>query len=311
MKFSVCMIVRDEETILTRCLDCVNQFSDELIIVDTGSTDRTKEIARQYTDHVHDFVWVDDFAAARNYSYSFATGDYIMWVDADDVIDTKNAEEINKLKGTLTPDIDTVFMLCDIPQNGNCSMRQRLERRSSNPVWVDALHESIPLRDKCMETEIMIKHQKSGDNNSQQKLKIPSDLLAKIETLDFRLKSQCWLDLHRRGRMQDAELVYQSCLRDIKATTQIDAVSCLLIGSVLQNMQEYQNAVKWYEMAVGNLSETLLPSSEKELFQICQQMVKCLFRLGKKAEAQRYNHFAGEMRPDCQSVKLNAIILQS
>ncbi|MEG0091522.1 MAG: glycosyltransferase, partial [Oscillospiraceae bacterium] len=85
VKISVCMIVRNEQAVLARCLDCVKHFADELIIVDTGSSDKTKEIAGQYTDYVYDFLWVDDFSAARNYSYSFATGDYIMWVDADDV----------------------------------------------------------------------------------------------------------------------------------------------------------------------------------------------------------------------------------
>ena len=73
---SVCMIVRDESPVLARCLDGVRVFADEIIIVDTGSVDDTKQIARRYTDRVYDFPWIDDFSAARNVSYSYASKDY-------------------------------------------------------------------------------------------------------------------------------------------------------------------------------------------------------------------------------------------
>ena len=81
---SLCMIVKDEEAVLDKCLKSVHDLVDEIIIVDTGSTDKTKEIAKKYTDKIYDFKWVDDFAKARNYSFSKATKDYIFWLDADD-----------------------------------------------------------------------------------------------------------------------------------------------------------------------------------------------------------------------------------
>ncbi len=61
---SLCMIVKNEERVLARCLDSVADLMDEIIVVDTGSTDRTKEIASRYTDLIYDFVWTDDFSAA-------------------------------------------------------------------------------------------------------------------------------------------------------------------------------------------------------------------------------------------------------
>lgn len=75
---SLCMIVRDEEEVLARCLDSAAGIADEIIIVDTGSVDRTMEIAREYTDQVYSFTWIDDFAAARNYAFSLASSEFCM-----------------------------------------------------------------------------------------------------------------------------------------------------------------------------------------------------------------------------------------
>ena len=85
-EISLCMIVRNEEEVIERCLKSICDLVDEIIIVDTGSTDKTKQIVSKYTDKIYDFEWVNDFAKARNYSFSKATKDYILWLDADDVI---------------------------------------------------------------------------------------------------------------------------------------------------------------------------------------------------------------------------------
>ena len=95
------MIVRNEEDVLARCLDSVSSLVDEIIIVDTGSQDKTREIAARYTDHVYDFTWIDDFAAARNFSFSKATMDYQMWLDADDVMEEEDREKFLQMKNTL------------------------------------------------------------------------------------------------------------------------------------------------------------------------------------------------------------------
>ena len=83
---SLCMIVKNEEDVLERCLKSAADLVDEIIIVDTGSTDRTKEIAARFTGKLFDFPWRDDFSAARNESFSHASMDYCLWLDADDVL---------------------------------------------------------------------------------------------------------------------------------------------------------------------------------------------------------------------------------
>ena len=74
---------------------------DEIVVVDTGSRDRTREIAQEFGARVFDFVWVDDFAAARNAALARATGDYAFWLDADDVIDPPEREKLGSLLGGL------------------------------------------------------------------------------------------------------------------------------------------------------------------------------------------------------------------
>lgn len=104
------MIVRDEEGTLARCLDSVKDIVDEIIIVDTGSIDKTKEIAKKYTSNIYDFEWIDDFSAARNYSFSKATKDFIMWMDADDVILEKDRINLKELKEKLDHSVGMVMM---------------------------------------------------------------------------------------------------------------------------------------------------------------------------------------------------------
>ena len=96
---SLCMIVKDEEENLARCLDSVRDFVDEIIIVDTGSTDRTIDIAERYGARVFYHPWEGSFSKARNYSLKYATCDWILILDADEELnndDTSRLKEIAK-----------------------------------------------------------------------------------------------------------------------------------------------------------------------------------------------------------------------
>ncbi len=81
---SLCMIVKNEEKHLARCLSSVKDVADEIVIVDTGSTDKTIEIAESFSAKIFHFDWVNDFSAARNFALSKCTGDWILYLDADE-----------------------------------------------------------------------------------------------------------------------------------------------------------------------------------------------------------------------------------
>ena len=162
---SLCMIFKNEEEDLSRCLESAKEIADEIIIVDTGSSDGTKEIAYKYTNSVLDFKWINDFSAARNFAYSHATMDYQMWLDADDIIPKEEAEKIKVLKQSLDLTIDIVTMKyhTHFDSNGNpvlTSTRERLTKRENNYKWQDPVHECIPLAGNILYSDIAIWHQK-------------------------------------------------------------------------------------------------------------------------------------------------------
>jgi glycosyltransferase involved in cell wall biosynthesis len=94
---SLCMIVRDEEPNIGRCLLNLKPLADEMIVVDTGSTDRTKALAEIFGAKVNDFEWNDDFSAARNHSLSKAVGDWILVMDADEIISPRDYDALKKI----------------------------------------------------------------------------------------------------------------------------------------------------------------------------------------------------------------------
>src|SRR3954454_21820431 len=97
LTISLCMIVRDEESMLPRCLEAVKDGVDEIVIVDTGSTDKTVEIAESFGAKVLHHEWTGDFAEARNVSFEAATSDWIVYLDADEVLVADDADRLREL----------------------------------------------------------------------------------------------------------------------------------------------------------------------------------------------------------------------
>ncbi len=144
------MIVRDEEENLPHCLESVGGLFDQIVVVDTGSVDRTRELARQFGAQVFEFTWIDDFAAARNAALEHATGDYAFWLDADDVIEPSQRGKLQVLLDGLRTSDEAGYVVrcaCDPGADGSGGVtvvdHVRLFPLRPDVRWSYRVHEQI------------------------------------------------------------------------------------------------------------------------------------------------------------------------
>lgn len=189
---SLCMIVKNEEKVLARCLDSIMDLMDEIIIVDTGSVDRTKEIARKYTDKVYDFPWINDFSAARNFAFSKASCEYIYSADADEVLDEENHEKFRLLKETLVPEVEIVQMYYGnqlsygTVYNFDRELRPKLFKRMRGFQWIEPVHETVRLLPVVFDSDIEITH-RPHESHAGRDIQIFEKIVQGGEKLSDRL----------------------------------------------------------------------------------------------------------------------------
>lgn len=202
------MIVKNEERLLSRAVESLIDFADELIIVDTGSTDRTKEIARKYTNQIYDFAMNNDFSAARNYAFSKCTLDYIYTADADEVIDEYNQAKIIDLKESLSEDIDIVQMIYSNQlqfssiYNFNSEFRPKLFKRVRSFRWIDPIHEIIDTQVHIWESDIVILHMPE-ERHSERDFAIFERIAKPGIRISSRLHRLYAQELYLSGTVQD------------------------------------------------------------------------------------------------------------
>ncbi len=206
---SLCMIVKNEARVLARCLDSIADLMDEIIIVDTGSTDETKEIAQRYTDQVYDFEWISDFSAARNFSFSKATMDYIYAPDADEFLDAENHEEFRKLKEALISDVEIVQMKYETISNNTVlnaktEYRPKLFKRLRTFTWIDPIHETVRLEPVVFDSDITITHMPET-LHAKRDFRIFEKMIAEGEILSDKLLLMYATELVKTGGLSNLE----------------------------------------------------------------------------------------------------------
>ena len=140
---SVCLIVKNEERFLGQCLASVEGLADQIVVVDTGSTDRTVEIAKHYKAEVHSFTWCDDFSAARNAALEHVTGDWVLALDADEELPQEQHEALRKLLRA-APVISWRLPIQDVGREAEgCSYVPRLFRNAPAIFYVGRVHEQV------------------------------------------------------------------------------------------------------------------------------------------------------------------------
>lgn len=144
---SLCMIVRNEERVLGDCLKSAKAFFSEIVIVDTGSSDRTIEIAKEHGAKVFDIAWPESFAGARNESLKHATGDWICWLDADDTLPLVSGYALLKAVIAAPDDLGGLVMpirfVNDDPEFGTSVDHVKVFRNHRNWQFEGRIHEQI------------------------------------------------------------------------------------------------------------------------------------------------------------------------
>ena len=285
---SLCMIVRDEEAVLGRCLDSVADCVDEIIVVDTGSVDGTREVAARYTRQIYDFVWVDDFAAARNAAFGYATMDYCMWMDADDILLDDDRQAFRQLKEQLDGSADVVMLPYQtLDGEGHVVLsynRERLLRREAGFCWQGRVHEAIVPSGNILYGQAAITHCPVGKKDSGRNLRIYRAMLAQGMALGPREQYYYGRELYDHGLYGDAAQAFSTYLErsDGWAVDQVgacrllagcyekagqtverlgvllqalryavpDAGLCCDLGRCFLDAQQYRQAIWWYEQAL-------------------------------------------------------------
>ncbi len=246
---SLCMIVRNEEEVIARCLDCVSDLVDEIIIVDTGSTDKTKEIVSKYTSGIYDFEWIDDFSAARNFSFSKASMDYIMWLDADDILLEEDREKFKQLKQTLDPVFDIVMMKYNtgFDEWGNVTLsyfRERLMKRTKNYKWVEPIHECIDIGGNVTNVDICITHRKMHVQEKDRNLKIFENIVANNKELSPRCTYYYSRELQNAGRYYEAVMYFTRFLDSGKGWMEDNISACCGLSVCYKNLNDPKNRLR-------------------------------------------------------------------
>lgn len=243
------MIVKNESATLERCLNSASSLADEIIVVDTGSDDDTREIAKRFTDKVYDFEWTDDFSAARNFSFSKANSDYIMWLDADDVIPANSISVLKELKNTILGDINAVFMpyAVSFDVQGNCSMkyyRERWLRRAAGFMWAEPVHEAIAVSGKHIYFDgAVIEHRKIKESATGRNLKIIEKQIER-GPISPRMKFYYGRELMFAGRTEDAAAVFREFLADKNGWQENSLTACLDLSRCLEDLGDEKGALE-------------------------------------------------------------------
>ncbi len=287
---SLCMIVKNEEKLLGRALSSIAPAVEEIIIADTGSCDKTKEIAKKYGAKIFDFPWQDSFCQARNFSFSKASMDYCMWMDADDWLPSDSLQKLLDLKASLSPQTHVVMLpyACGFSQDDTPSLlyfRERIIKNHAGFSWEGLVHECITPRGNIIYGDAQIWHLPPNDQcHTLRNLKIYEK--AQRLCLPFGPRDRFYYgrELMSAGRYSQAIPLFTDVIEDDNAWKEnriqacADLSACFLsqnnpsqalealfksfvfdcprahilcdLGDIFRERAQYSQAIFWYELAL-------------------------------------------------------------
>jgi glycosyltransferase involved in cell wall biosynthesis len=308
MKLSLAMIVKNEEEKLARCLDSIKDYVDEMVIVDTGSNDRTKEIAQSYGAKVYDFVWCNDFSKARNFSIEKTAGDYIFVLDADNVLMEFPKEKVlNYINGK------KVLGLAKILNNYTENGQKTVHRSFAGAIfprearYVSAIHEQIDTSYPRVELPISIFHD-GYENRDEAKFQRNIDILEKalIDNDDIYFMYKLALEYQGLGLRDKADALFSKAY---KMTQRNKTFFPNLVVDYLSNliqMKNYTEALDFIKkeeknfldfpeffFICGNFYTDLVLSNPKEYIQYFNRIVESYQKSIAIGENPKYQGVVG------------------
>jgi glycosyltransferase involved in cell wall biosynthesis len=231
---SICIIVKNEEEVIARCLSSTGAVADEIIIVDTGSTDNTLAICSQFPVNIHHFTWCDNFAAARNYSFGLAKSDYILWLDADDVLKPEDLHKLEALKPQLQHDVYYLKYDYALDEHGNpvCTLfRERIVKNDERFRWKYPVHEVIDCSQAASfeYQDIVITHHRTSNGFAADKNRNLAILINNIADPRYSGDARMWYYL---GKEYQDDGQFQHAIEAFKQSMALnngwveDQVSC-------------------------------------------------------------------------------------
>lgn len=289
---SLCMIVNNDESTLGRCLQSSAGVFDEIIIVDLGSNDKTADIAHRYTDKVYNYAWNNDFASARNFSFSKASCEYILWLDANDVILPTDLNKLRILKKVMQRSIDIVMMKYDIDfdDNGNTissCYRERLLKKNAYFQWQEPVNEYIPIKGRATTADVTITRINKQNLHPDRNIEIYRNMIDKGVVFSSENTFHYANELKIHGMQDEAISQYEKFLisNDSPAEDYINA--CFELSFLYRYRQDY-------ESMFGVLLQSLKYASPRA--EICCQIGEYHFGKGSFKEAVFWYELALELK---------------
>jgi glycosyltransferase involved in cell wall biosynthesis len=296
-RLSVCMIVKNEERFLGQCLASVKDIADELIVIDTGSTDRTVEIAREYGAHVGHFKWCNDFAAARNASIAPATGDWILFLDADEELAANTQQALHKHFQITQIALFRLPIINSHQGESSRSFVPRLFRNISGITFIGCVHEGVmttleriiePWKLECDFGDSMIVHHgyESSIIRDRDKIQRNHDLLRRAvaeSPREFYYHMQLGLELGNMGKKEDSFKEYSIALSLVEGGG-CKNVTPEVRETLLTQYSAYLLMDKQYQKVIDVLSGKLASSGALTCSQLMVK-ARALVELVKPEEA--------------------------
>lgn len=245
---SLCMIVKDEVDALPYCLYTVKDIVDEIIIVDVGLKDKTKETAKKFTNKIYDFKYEEDYSKARNFSFSKATKDYILWLDPEDIVLDIDRLKLMQLKKRLEEQVDVVMMKYNNgkDENGNPQLlftRERLVKRKNNYIWKDSIHEYIEVYGNIIYEDIVITHRKVNYCGNKC-VKSFEDKITSSELSSPKGNFYYGRELYLNNKNEEAINQFKDFLKDDKGTLECKVKASIMLSKCYKSLNEYDKAKK-------------------------------------------------------------------